>query len=198
MPPRAASSADLDAIIREGLERTGGGDLAARLVPYVYDELRRIAQAQRRRSGAPDTVDTTALVHEAYLRLAGRDLVPDRAYFFASAARAMRNVLVDHARRRNARPQGHGVTLNTALYGDEALVLEAAHLIDIDDALGQLAEFDERAAQVVECRFFGGLTVEETAEAVGVGSATVKRDWRRARAWLLAHLGDPPALPDDP
>ena len=165
-------------------------------MPYVYEELRSIAKAQRRRAGAPDTVDTTALVHEAYLRLAGRDLVPDRAYFFAAASRAMRNVLVDHARRRGARPQGHGVTLNTALYGDDALALESAHLLDLDDALTRLAGFDERAARVVECRFFGGFSVEETAEALGVGSATVKRDWRRARAWLLAQLGGPAALSD--
>ena len=186
----------VDRVLREAAHAPDAAEhLVDRLVPHVYDELRRIAKAQRRRSGAAETVDTTALVHEAYLRLAGRDLVPNRAYFFAAAARAMRNVLVDHARRRGARPQGHGVTLNTALHGDAALVIEAAHLIDIDDALGRLAAFDERAARVVECRFFGGLSVDETAEALGVGTATVKRDWRRARAWLLAHLGETEALP---
>ena len=193
MSDRPLPSNRVGALLQKG-SPDGDEDLVDQLVPYVYEELRSIAKAQRRRSGAPDTVDTTALVHEAYLRLAGRDLVPDRAYFFAAAARAMRNVLVDHARRRRARPQGHHVTINTALYGDDALVLEAAHLLDLDGALTDLAGFDARAARVVECRFFGGFSVEETAEALGVGSATVKRDWRRARAWLLAQLDGSPAL----
>ena len=171
----------------------GGGDpseLVDRLVPHVYEELRHLARAQRRRTGSPDTVDTTALVHEAYLRLSGRELVPDRAYFFAAAARAMRNVLLDHARFRRRRPRGRGITLNLAVHDDPAgREVQAAELIDIDAALGRLAELDARAAQVVECRFFGGLSIEETAEAVGAGTATVKRDWRRARAWLLTQLG---------
>lgn len=167
-----------------------GDDIVERLLPHVYEELRRVARAQRRRSG-PATLATTALVHEAYLRLVGSDLVPNRRYFFAAASRAMRNVLVDHARRRGAQKRGRPVTLKDEIVpGQDDLGAEAARILDVHEALERLATFDERAAQVVECRFFGGLSVEETAEAVGIGSATVKRDWRRARAWLEAHLGE--------
>ncbi|MEM1115273.1 MAG: ECF-type sigma factor [Bacteroidota bacterium] len=194
-------SAPLPATDRAGVvtrllqDADGEGDLVDRLLPHVYEELRGIARAQRRRRGAPDTLLTTALVHEAYLRLVGRDMVANRAYFFAAAARAMRNVLVDHARRRVRRPRGHGETFNPDLHAGAAdpLDAEAAYLLDVHDALGRLAGFDERAAQIVECRFFGGLTMEDAAEAVGVSKPTAKRDWRRARAWLHTQLGEAPA-----
>ena len=177
----------------------GGGDLVERLLPHVYEELRAIARAQRRRRGASDTLLTTALVHEAYLRLVGREMVPNRSYFFAAAARAMRNVLVDHARRRVRRPQGHGETLDPEVHAADPLDAEAAYLLDVHGALDRLAAFDERAARIVECRFFGGLTMEDTAEAVGVSKPTAKRDWRRARAWLHTQLGDgPEAAPRAP
>lgn len=174
-------------------------DLVDRLLPLVYEELRSVARAQRRKRGAPATLATTALVHEAYIRLIGSDLVPNRSYVFAAAARAMRNVLVDHARRRSALKRGKPVTLDDERVGGIDLDGQAARVLDVHDALERLASFDERAAQIVECRFFGGLSVEETAEAVGIGTATVKRDWRRARAWLEVHLegaslGDPPAV----
>jgi len=162
-------------------------ELVARLMPIVYDELRDIARAQRRRYDV-DGFQTTALVHEAYLRLAGHRLVPERAYVFAAAARAMRNVLVDHARRHHALKRGGGerpVGLTTAGgLPDGDLDALAERVLDVDEALGKLATLDERAARVVECRYFGGLTFEETAAALDVSEATAKRDWRRARAWL--------------
>ena len=177
--------------------------LVERLMPVVYDELRDIARAQRRRYDV-DGFQTTALVHEAYLRLAGQAMVPDRAYVFASAARAMRNVLVDHARRRRTAKrggEGQPVGLTTAgTIPDGAVDLDrlAGRLLDVDAALTTLAGLDERAARVVECRYFGGLSFEETAAALGVSMATAKRDWRRARAWLHRALSDDGADPETP
>ncbi|MEM0962758.1 MAG: ECF-type sigma factor [Bacteroidota bacterium] len=177
-------------VVTRLLQEASSDDLVERLLPLVYDELRMVARAQRHRSG-PATLATTALVHEAYLRLVGSDMVPNRRYFFAAAARAMRNVLVDHARRRSAKKRGRPVTLNTEVApGGIDLDMEAVRVLDVHAALDRLAAFDERAAQVVECRFFGGLSVEETAEVVNVGTATVKRDWRRARAWLETQLAE--------
>ncbi len=203
-------SSDPQTIVRAGVvtqllrEAEDGSvpDLVDRLLPLVYEELRSVARSQRRKRGAPATLATTALVHEAYLRLIGSDLVPNRSYVFAAAAsRAMRNVLVDHARRRSAKKRGRPVTLDDERVGGVDLDGQASRVLDVHDALERLAAFDERAAQIVECRFFGGLSVEETAEAVGIGTATVKRDWRRARAWLEVHLGelgeslgDPPSV----
>lgn len=175
--------------------------LVERLMPVVYDELRDIARAQRRRYDV-DGFQTTALVHEAYLRLAGQSMVPDRAYVFASAARAMRNVLVDHARRRRAAKRGgEGQPVGLTAAGtipDGAVDLDqlAGRLLDVDAALTGLAALDERAARVVECRYFGGLSFEETAEALGVSMATAKRDWRRARAWLHRALSDDGSDPE--
>lgn len=191
MPDRLPPPAG--AVTRLLQESDGNDDLVDRLLPYVYEELRRIARAQRRRRGSPETLHTTALVHEAYLRLAGQEVVPNRRYVFAAAARAMRNVLVDHARRHASQKRGPAETLHVDVYrrpqdGDRDR--EVARLLDVHAALERLATFDARAAQVVECRFFGGLSVEETAEAVGVGEATVKRDWRRAKAWLHVQLGE--------
>ena len=175
----------LQQAVEDGLSHD---ELVQRLLPVVYDELRAIARAQRRRH-ASDAFQTTALVHEAYLRLAAHPLVPDRAYVFAAAARAMRNVLVDHARRRHAAKRGGDATV----LGSDALAFAAgapdldavaARVLDVHDALDRLAALDERAARVVECRYFGGLSVEETAAALDISEATAKRDWRRARAWL--------------
>ena len=160
------------------------------LMPRVYEELRDIAH--RYLAADPDghTLSTTALIHEAYLRLADTDRVGDRgrAYFFASAARAMRRVLVDYARRRSRVKRGGGaqpLTLDDAVVAGKA---DPVDVLDLDRALARLDEVSPRAAAVVDCRFFGGLTVEETADALGVTGRTVKRDWAFARAWLLDHL----------
>ncbi len=181
------------------LARAGAGDRAAldEALPLVYGELRRLAHRALRREGAGHTLGTAALVHEAYLRLV--DQRPgawrDRAHFLAVAATAMRRVLVDYARRRGAAKRGAAarpVTLD-ALAEGAALDLAggddaAARLADLDEALVRLARLDARQARVVECRFFGGLTEEETASALGIGLRTAKRDWAKARSWLYQEL----------
>lgn len=192
---------DITAVL--GDLRDGDESAPDRLVRAVYDELARLAHAQRRRERPDHTLDTSALVHEAYVKLlgpSGGDF-SDRAHFFASAARAMRQVLVDYARARNSLKRGEGqraISLETDSESvrpavNEALLTEheMADVLDIDTALARLAELDERQARVVECRYFGGLSVEETAEALGLSTATVKRDWRAARAWLYAELSGP-------
>ena len=159
------------------------------LVALVYDELYRLAHVVRGpQVGA--TLNTTALVHEAYLQLLpSKDLAwNDRAHFFSVAARAMRQVIVRAAERRLAQKRGGGeiqVVFEEAVHG---ATLQAEEVIALDEAIEQLAAFAPRQARIVECRFFAGLTVEETAEALGIGSATVKRDWRTARAWLTHRL----------
>ena len=177
------------------LARARDGDAAAldQLLPLVYDELRRLARSQRRRGGAPETLNTTALVHEAYEKLARHDGGwADRAHFFRVAARAVRQVIVDAARARKTAKRGGGVA-DLALDGlaiadpsrdDEALAL--------DEALQRLAALDQRQADIVELRYFVGLTVPETGEALGISPATVKRDWTAARAWLHRELSRMP------
>jgi len=165
-------------------------DVMARLVSLVYDELRRMAHRQLSREGGPCTLDTTGLVHEAYLKLADQDTVPirNRSYFFAAAARAMRQVLVDAARRRNRLKRGGG---ERPLSLDESRIVVddyAADLVHLDDALIRLASEHPRPARVVECRFFGGLSIEETATALEISPMTVKRDWMLARTWLYRDL----------
>lgn len=161
------------------------------LVDLLYDELRQMAHRQLAKESAGHTLQTTALVHEAWFRLAdGADVGRrGRAYFFAAAARAMRQVLVDHARRRRAVKRGQGAA-PVALDDVQLAAVDsfAAELIDLDNALQRLAKLEPRHAQVVECRYFGGLSVEETAEALGVSPRTVKADWALARAWLYDAL----------
>lgn len=154
----------------------------------LYDELHALAHRQVRRSRPGETLRTTALLHEAYLKLARGATANDRHHFFALAARAMRQVLVDHARRQSAGKRGGGQVITTL--GDEtpAVQADAADLLAIDTALARLLAADERLGRVVELRFFGGLSVEETAETLGTSPATVKRDWRAARAFLVAVL----------
>jgi RNA polymerase sigma factor (TIGR02999 family) len=151
-----------------------------------------MAHRQLAREAAGHTLQTTALVHEAYLKLldgvdAGRR---GRTYFFAAAGRAMRQVLVDHARRRNAGKRGGGASAVTLGDADLAVDALAVELIDLNRALQQLGELDERYVRVIECRYFAGLSVEETAEALGVSPRTVKYDWSFARAWLYDALRD--------
>ena len=168
------------------LGRVRAGDEQARgeLLTLVYDELRRVASRLMRGERPDHTLSPTAVVHEAVF-----DRAPDRSYLFASAARAMREVLIDHARRRGADRRGGGrrrVPLDPVIdyFDGQGLDLVAVH-----EALDRLAERDERQAQVMTLRYFGGMTVPEVAKALGVSVVTVERDWRLARAWLAGQLG---------
>jgi RNA polymerase sigma factor (TIGR02999 family) len=161
----------------------------------VYDELRSLARAVRSRHRS-DTLNTTALVHEAYLKLvpAPRGEVHDRAHFFGIAARAMRQVLVDAARRRSAARRGGGAIvaeLNESLDRSPAATVQAEDILALDAALKQLEAMSARQASVIECRVFAGLSVTETALALRVSEPTVKRDWQTARAFLAHALGQP-------
>jgi RNA polymerase sigma factor (TIGR02999 family) len=169
---------------------SGAAESLDRLVPLLYQELRRVAHRQLAREGSGQTLQTTELVHEAYLRLVDQTQVTrhGRAYFFAAAARAMRRVLIDRARRRQAVKRGGG---QPALDLDEATIAVDAfadRLVDLDAALEELARLSPRQVRVVECRYFGGMSIEQTAEALGISSRTVKSDWALARAWLYAAL----------
>jgi RNA polymerase sigma factor (TIGR02999 family) len=162
-----------------------------RLVPLVYDELHVLAHAQLADERSANTLTTTELVHEAYLRLvdSSRVVGNGRQYFFGAAARAMRQILVDHARSRGRQKRGGGTIALTTL--DEihgSMTGPALDLVELDLVLTRLAEIYPRAAHVVECRFFGGLSTEETAEVLGIGARTVKADWALARAWLFREL----------
>jgi RNA polymerase sigma factor (TIGR02999 family) len=169
--------------------RAGDADALQALLPLIYDELRRIASAQLRSERANHTLQTTALIHEAYMRLVGGEGadIQDHCHFVALASRLMRQVLVDHARGRLAakRQGGIRVTLSEAL---ELATEPAVELLAIDDALTRLAQFDSQQARIVELRFFGGLSIVETSQALSVSAATVKRDWTTARAWLRREL----------
>ena len=162
--------------------------------PLVYDELREVAHRHLEREADGHTLSTTALVHEVFLRLKDRDAFNDRVHFFAMAARAMRRILVDHARRHQAAKRGRGarrVPLDSidGLSAEGLAVEERAELlVALDEALVRLAALDARQARVIELRFFGGLTEEETAESLGIGLRTVKRDWAKARSWLYQAL----------
>jgi len=173
-------------------ERWSSGDPDAfdRLIELVYDDLRRIAHHHLQLERADHTINTTALVHEAYLRLGrGQEAVwRSRAQFFAFTSSAMRHILIDYARRRHADKRG-GTRIQVPLGENTAAVdAQAADLLALDEALDKLAERDTRIAKVVECRFFGGLSSEETAEALGCSARTVERDWVRARAYLRTAL----------
>lgn len=176
----------------------GERDALPALFDRVYQELHRQAHAQRARWRRAPTLSTTALVHEAYLKMAGGaspDALESRAHFLGIAARAMRQILVDQARRRTAAKRGGDAVV---LPLDEALIVaeaQAEEVLALDESLTRLAARHERAGRVVECRFFGGMTVEETAVALGVSTPTVKRDWRFAQAWLFRDMhpdADPP------
>lgn len=189
---------DEDGITRALAEhRAGAPDAMDQLAPLVYGELTRMAHRQLGLEGQGHTLSTTALVHEAYLRLVDQARAgwADRAHFFAIAARTMRRILVDHARRHNALRRGGVRRQKVSLESLEAIdpsalaVDERADvLLALDEVLERLARLDERQARVVECRFFAGLTEAETAETLGVTARTVTRDWVKARAWLRQEL----------
>ena len=166
----------------------GNGDKAAldRVIPLVYQELRRVAHRQMRRERAGDTLQTTALINEAYLRLVdyARVRPRDRAHFFAIAAQAMRRILIERARSRRSAKRGSGgqrVSLDDAA---DVSNERAADLVALDEALTNLAAIDPRKAEIVELKYFGGLSIEETAGVLEVSTPTVERDWRMAKIWL--------------
>ena len=174
------------------LTRWADGDIAARdeLLVVVYAELRQLAAAYMRRERADHTLQPTALVHEAFVRLTRGAQVSwnDRSHFFRVAARAMRRVLVDHERGVGAAKRGSGQK-NQLLEQEIVIPGIDVEILALDEALDRLGTLDERLLQVVELRYFTGLGVEEVAQLLGVSSRTIKRDWRSARAWLLAELG---------
>lgn len=183
------------------LRRWTDGDAQAlnRLVPLVYDELRRLARRHLRHERAGHTLQSTGLVHEAFLRLSQESVVQwqSRAQFFGLASKLMRHILVDHARAREADKRGGGqalLSLDELPDGSEARTAwqggESAHdILALDQALQRLEQLDPQQSHVVELRFFGGLSIEETAAALEISPATVKREWVTARAWLLRELG---------
>jgi RNA polymerase sigma factor (TIGR02999 family) len=178
------------------LIRWSEGDLSARdkLVPLVYNELRRIARRCLARQNSDHTLQPTALVHEAYLRLIRSDSIKvhDRVHFFSMAAQMMRQILIDHARRSAASKRGgNAVTVCFEEAPDPAGKKMNLDLIALDDAMNQLATLDPRQCKIVELRFFGGLSIQETAEAVEISPATAKREWATARLWLHRAIGNP-------
>jgi RNA polymerase sigma factor (TIGR02999 family) len=207
--PMMSESATTDTSVTTLLHRLRDGDAGAldHLLPLVYDELRSLARAYLRNERTGHTLGATALVHEAYLRLASREhLEPgDRRHFFAIAAQAMRRVLIDHARARGRQKRGAD-PVREDIEPDSLLTDQAAEeLVLMDEALDRLAQVNARAARVVEQRFFAGLTLEETADVLEVSLKTVQRDWVIARAWLRKEIGvqqatmePPPRLPNEP
>lgn len=168
----------------------GGRSAANALLPLVYDELRGLAEHYMRRERPGHTLQPTALVNEAYLRLIDQSRVDwkSRAHFFGVAAEMIRRILVDHARKRAAIKRGGGAAKATSSEALADVGSDRVDLLALDEALEKLRELDERRSQVVELRFFGGLSVEETAHVLGVSPRTVKGDWHLARAWLRNHL----------
>ncbi len=177
--------------ITQLLQRWSGGDTVAlsELMPLVYDELRGLAAGYLHEERSNHTLQATALVHEAYLRLVQQDSPwKNRSHFFGIAAQMMRRILVDHARRHDARKRPTSGTMATLEEGLTVPVGPNIDLIGLDDAMNKLQEFDEQKARVVELRFFGGLSVEETATLLGSSPATIKREWAIARAWLYREM----------
>jgi RNA polymerase sigma factor (TIGR02999 family) len=193
---RAALNPASSKRITEILATLGAGDQEAlkSLIPLVYDELRRLAHYHLNRERSDHTLQSTALVNEAYLRLAGQDLrIQNRAHFFAIASQLMRQVLVDYARRHRAGKRGAGVCMLTL---DEQVTLPQTRSVDVvalDEALNGLARLDQQQSRIVELRFFGGLSIDETSAVLGVSPATVKRDWATARIWLHREISGMPA-----
>jgi len=185
----AMSDSDHDVTVL--LREWGGGNQQALtdLLPIIYDELRRVAHQYLHREHPDQTLQTTALVHEAYLKLIDQRSVnwQNRAHFFAIAAQAMRRILIDNARRRTAGKRGKGEKISLE---DVATVSTQKHqsLLALDEALHELEKIDPQQSRIIELRYFGGLTIEETATAMDISPATVKREWAMARAWLYKTL----------
>jgi RNA polymerase sigma factor (TIGR02999 family) len=178
--------------VTQVLIELGQGDRAAmdRLLPLVYDELRRLAEGQLRCERADHTLSPTALVHEAYLKLVQLDRIDwkGRAHFFGACAQSMRRILISYARMKKAEKRGAGsdhVPIENVVLAAQA---RPAEVVALDEALTKLEQLSQRQARIVECRFFAGMSVEETAEALDISPATVKRDWTTARAFLNREL----------
>ena len=189
MITRSSPPSDVTGLLRQWGE--GDPEALNRLMPMLYEELRRLAHQRLRHEAAKPSLDTTALVHDAYLKLVDvrRARFKDRAHFLAMAARVMRRLLVDQGRARRAAKRGGGaeaVELDEALWVSES---ESDAFADLDEALRQLEAMDPRQGQIVEQRYFGGMSLAETAEALGMSLSTVKRELRFAHAWLAAELG---------
>jgi RNA polymerase sigma factor (TIGR02999 family) len=177
-----------------GRLRAGDAGASDQLMPLIYDELRRIAGAQMRRERPGHTLQSTAVVHEAYLRLMGEQDLDwqNRAHFFAIAAKTMRRVLLDYARQRHAGKRGGEAARKVDLDADLLIADERLDdVVAVDELLGRLQEMDPQQARIVELRFFAGLNVEETAEVMGISETTVKREWRSAKAWIHGNLASP-------
>lgn len=178
--------------ITQLLTRAQGGDKNSldQLLPIVYNDLRRVAENQLRNERDNHTLQATALVHEAYLRLVGQENVDwkNRLHFFSIASEMMRRILVNYALKRNAKKRGDNAT---KIILDDAISYTKQRdfdLVALDEALKELALYDEKQARIVELRFFGGLTIEETAEVMEISDSTVKREWRMAKAWLKTRI----------
>ena len=186
-----ASPSDITALLQA--HAAGDNTALEQVLARAYDELRRIARSRLRRERPDHTLAATELVHEAFVKLVPVERIDwrSRAHFFAIASRAMRNVLVDHAVRRNAAKRGGGAQPLTLNEQDGTLEQPLDDLIALGEALQRLEQLDARQAQVVECRFFGGLSIDETAEALNISAATVSREWTFARAWLHRELATP-------
>jgi|tagenome__1003787_1003787.scaffolds.fasta_scaffold20894770_2 RNA polymerase sigma factor (TIGR02999 family) len=191
-PPELVGEATRGQITDLLIESRGGNPEAMdRVFQLVYRELRRIASRQLRGERGDHTLSTTGLVHETYLKLANQSRVQwqDRAQFYRAAAGAMRRILIDYARRYLAERRGGG--LRRVTLDEEATAAERGEtMLAVDEALEGLAALDRRLSQVVECRYFGGLTEEETADALGITARTVRRDWAKARSWLYLELSN--------
>ncbi len=185
---RVSDESDITRMLTE--VRAGSPEAWGRLVAVVYADLRRMAHRQLSAHADVRTLDTTGLVHECYVRLVERGATADdRAHFFSLAARVMRQVIVDYARERLAEKRGGGVRALPLDDVDETEIKQAERFVAIDEALADLALADERRSRVVECRFFAGLTEEETAAALDLSLRTVQREWQAAREWLAQRLG---------
>lgn len=183
-----AETSDVTQLLKRAQE--GDENALNEFMPLVYNELRRVAANQLKTEREDHTLQATALVHEAYLRLLEQTEVDwrNRAHFFSIASEMMRRILVNYAVKRNAKKRGDGAT-KIAL--DEAFSLsnqQDINIVLLDEALTELGEFDEKQARIIELRFFGGLTIEETAEVLEISESTVKREWRIAKAWLKTRL----------